>query len=306
MPELPGSRAVTVGPSGSAGALPLGGDLESAAASESQAPDPAWIASIANSLFRGLPAEGLAGPGASLPSAPVFAVDALAAQVPGTPIAAPPASPNLTPGASGIPGPGASGPAAHIHAFEPLTTQGQPTPAQAVPPSGEKGTSGPSVPAVSGLGRKRQRRPDWKSAARVCQRRRPRLAAEHAWRRHVDHSVFRRRHSQWWTRRGTAVGARQCGPATCLSAGNGALAWANFAVGSRLTPSLRSASPARQRPPHPMQVKRGRSGSRRRQPARELLFPRRGFERVHAGSAPALWLDRSIAQSRRAACATSA
>jgi cysteine desulfurase / selenocysteine lyase len=148
MPELPGSRAVTVGPSGSAGALPLGGDLESAAASESQAPDPAWIASIANSLFRGLPAEGLAGPGASLPSAPVFAVDALAAQVPGTPIAAPPASPNLTPGASGIPGPGASGPAAHIHAFEPLTTQGQPTPAQAVPPSGEKGTSGPSVPAV--------------------------------------------------------------------------------------------------------------------------------------------------------------
>jgi len=138
MPELPGSRAVTVGPSGSAGALPLGGDLESAAASESQAPDPAWIAAIANSLFRGLPAEGLAGPGASLPSAPVFAVDALTAQVPGIPIAAPPASPNLTPGASGIPGPGASGPAAHIHAFEPLTTQGQPTPAQAVPPSGEK------------------------------------------------------------------------------------------------------------------------------------------------------------------------
>jgi len=148
MPELPGSPAVTVGPSGSAGALPLGGDLESAAASESQAPDPAWIAAIANSLFRGLPAEGLAGPGASLPSAPVFAVDALTAQVPGIPIAAPPASPNLTPGASGIPGPGASGPAAHIHAFEPLTTQGQPTPAQAVPPSGEKGASAPSVPAV--------------------------------------------------------------------------------------------------------------------------------------------------------------
>ena len=33
MPELPGSRGVMVGPSGSAGALPLGGDLESAAAS---------------------------------------------------------------------------------------------------------------------------------------------------------------------------------------------------------------------------------------------------------------------------------
>ena len=77
MPELPGSRAVTVGPNGSAGALPLGGDLESAAASESQAPDPARIASIANSLFRGVPTDAATGPGASLPSAPVFTVDAL-------------------------------------------------------------------------------------------------------------------------------------------------------------------------------------------------------------------------------------
>src|SRR6185295_14519533 len=120
MPELPGSRAVTVGPSGSAGALPLGGDLESAAAAESQAPDPAFIASIANALYRGLPVGELAGPGASPPSAPVYAVDALSARVPEAPIAAPPISPNLTPGSSGIPGPGASAPAGHIHAYGPL------------------------------------------------------------------------------------------------------------------------------------------------------------------------------------------
>ena len=54
MPELPGSRVDEVGPNGSAGALPLGGELESAAASESQAPDPAWIASIAKCSVQGI------------------------------------------------------------------------------------------------------------------------------------------------------------------------------------------------------------------------------------------------------------
>ena len=110
MPELPGSRAMTVGPSGSARALPLGGELESVAASESQAPDPAFIASIANALFRGLPAEGLAGPGANLPSAPVYGPDALAARSPHVPNAAAPASSNFASGA----GPGAEAPAVPI------------------------------------------------------------------------------------------------------------------------------------------------------------------------------------------------
>ena len=148
MPELPGSRVMMVGPGASAGTLPVGGELERVAATESQAPDPAWIASIANSLFSGLPSESVAGPGASPPSIPVFAVDALSAQVPGAPIAAPPAPATTpTPGATGVPGPGAAGPSAPLHAYEPLTTQGQPTPAQAVPPNGEKGTSGPYLPA---------------------------------------------------------------------------------------------------------------------------------------------------------------
>ena len=148
MPELPGSRVMMVGPGASVGSLPVGGELERVSAGESQAPDPAWIASIANALFSGSPGESVTGPGASPPSVPVFAVDALSAQVPGAPNAAPLApSATPTPGASGVPGPGAAGPSAPLHAYEPLTTQGQPTPAQAVPPSGEKGTSGPYVPA---------------------------------------------------------------------------------------------------------------------------------------------------------------
>ena len=148
MPELPGSRTMMVGPGASTGSLPVGGEFERVAAAESQAPDPAWIAAIANSLFSGLPEQSITGPGASPPSVPIFAVDAVSAQVPGAPIAAPSApSTTPTPGASGVPGPGAAGPSAPLHAFEPLTTQRQPTPAQAVPPSGEKGTSGLYVPA---------------------------------------------------------------------------------------------------------------------------------------------------------------
>ena len=93
---LPGSRVMRVGPGASVGSFPLGGELERASAGESQAPDPAWIASIANALFSGLPGESVTGPGASSPSVPAFAVDALSAQVPGAPNTAPPA-PSITP-----------------------------------------------------------------------------------------------------------------------------------------------------------------------------------------------------------------
>ena len=86
MPELPGSRVMMVGPGASVGSLPVGGELERVSAGESQAPDPAWIASIANTLFSGSLGESVTGPGAS---PPVFAVDALSAQVPGAPNAAP-------------------------------------------------------------------------------------------------------------------------------------------------------------------------------------------------------------------------
>ncbi len=84
--------------------LPRGDTLERAAAREGQAPDPAWIASIANSLFKVAPGDPVIGPGASLPSAPVYAVEPIIAQIPGAPVSAPPLSPNLTPGRLGCAG----------------------------------------------------------------------------------------------------------------------------------------------------------------------------------------------------------
>ena len=67
MPELPGSRVMMVGPGASVGSFPVGGELERVSAGESQAPDPAWIASIANTLFSGSLGELVMGPGASPP-----------------------------------------------------------------------------------------------------------------------------------------------------------------------------------------------------------------------------------------------
>ena len=70
MPELPGS-------------MPRADTLERAAALEGQAPDPAWIAAIANSLFKTAPGEPPpSGPGANLPSAGVYAVEPLMARIP--------------------------------------------------------------------------------------------------------------------------------------------------------------------------------------------------------------------------------
>jgi cysteine desulfurase / selenocysteine lyase len=144
MPELPGSQAWAAAPSASAATLPSADSLERAAALEGQAPDPAWIASIANSLFKGVPNDPVPLPGANLPSAPVFAV---VASIPGAPSTVPPVSPNLTPGAAGVPGPGASLPSAPVEAYEPLTTASASAPAAAASqPSSEKGAAG-ALPA---------------------------------------------------------------------------------------------------------------------------------------------------------------
>jgi cysteine desulfurase / selenocysteine lyase len=130
-------------------------EFERAAAAQASAPDPAWIASIANSLFRGVPVDAPPGPGASLPSAPAFAHEPVIASVPGAPGAAPPVSPSLTPGAAGLPGPGPSAPASPVHAYEPLAAASESGPAAAAAqPSGEKGAAGvapasPSPPLPS-------------------------------------------------------------------------------------------------------------------------------------------------------------
>lgn len=120
-------------------------EYERAATADASAPDPALIASIANSLFRGVPVDAPPGPGASLPASPAFAVEPVAAAIPGVPNAAPPLSPNLTPGVSGVPMPGASLPSAPVNAVEPLANAalpGTPVAAAAAQPSGEKGAAG--------------------------------------------------------------------------------------------------------------------------------------------------------------------
>jgi cysteine desulfurase / selenocysteine lyase len=135
-------------------------EFERAAAAQAAAPDPAWISSIANSLFRGVPVDAPPVAGASLPSAPVFAHEPIIASVPGAPSAAPPVSPDLTRSAAGVPTPGASVPASPVHAYEPLATASESVlAAAAAQPSGEKGAAGaapasPSPPPPStGLSR---------------------------------------------------------------------------------------------------------------------------------------------------------
>jgi cysteine desulfurase/selenocysteine lyase len=135
MPDYPGSQA----------GLPTGDAIERTAALDGRAPDPAWIAAIANSLFKVVPGDAMTGAGASLPSAPIYAIEPVIAQIPGVPASAPPVSPNLTPGATGAPGPGASTASVPVHGYEPLTKLGTPTPAEAIPPSGEKGSPSPVV-----------------------------------------------------------------------------------------------------------------------------------------------------------------
>jgi len=125
-------------------------EFERAAAAQVSAPDPAWIASIADSLFRGVPVDAPPGAGARLPSAPVFAHEPVIASVPGAPGAAPPVSPNLTPGAAGVPTPGATVPASPVHAYEPLARASESVlAAAAAQPSGEKGAAGvaPALPS---------------------------------------------------------------------------------------------------------------------------------------------------------------
>ena len=123
-------------------------EFERAAAAQASAPDPAWIASIANSLFRGVPVDAPPGPGASLPSAPAFAHEPVMASVPGAPrrrtAGVAKSDARLQPACRR---PGASVPASPVHAYEPLAAASESVPAAAAAQlSGEKGAAG-AVPA---------------------------------------------------------------------------------------------------------------------------------------------------------------
>ena len=109
-------------------------------------PDAASIARLANALYNSPPSPPVPGPGAALPSAPVFAAEPMYRSVPGLPATELPLSPNLNPGLPPMPIPasGAAQPSAPVFAVEPMLAQAQ---APGVPgvaqPWGDKG--GPAM-----------------------------------------------------------------------------------------------------------------------------------------------------------------
>jgi cysteine desulfurase/selenocysteine lyase len=110
-------------------------------------PDAASIARMANAFYAAPPSPPIPGPGAALPSAPVFAAEPLYNAIPGTPALTPPLSPNLNPGLQPMPIPasGAAQPSAPVFAIEPLIAQTQsPSSFSAGQPQGGKG-----APALS-------------------------------------------------------------------------------------------------------------------------------------------------------------
>ena len=237
MPELPGSRAVTSRPQRVGRSVAAWWRPRSAAASESSG-----AGSRLDRRDRQLAVQGLAGRGSRRPGRqPAFGAGVrcrcLDRAVPGAPIAAPSASPNLTPGASGVPGPGASGPAAHVHAYEPLTTQGQPTPAKPC----RRRVKREHRPVRAGCPRSRSARdvPIGNATA---------MFASDADLASLPSTLggamsiipsFRRRHSRWRTRRGAAVGTCQRGPATSSLRRRRRPRLGRRGRRLRLTPSLR-------------------------------------------------------------------
>jgi len=85
---------------------------------------------VANAFYATPPSNPMPGPGAALPSAPVFAAEPIYNSLPGVPALQPPLSPNLNPGLPPMPIPasGAAQPSAPVFAVEPLLGQVQSSP----------------------------------------------------------------------------------------------------------------------------------------------------------------------------------
>ena len=82
-------------------------------------PDAATVARMANAFYASPPSAPVPGPGAALPSAPVFAAEPMYNSLPGVPALQPPLSPNLNPGLPPMPIPasGAAQPSAPVFAI---------------------------------------------------------------------------------------------------------------------------------------------------------------------------------------------
>jgi cysteine desulfurase/selenocysteine lyase len=140
------------GAAASAAATPGAGEAARYAPA-ADAPDAATIARMANAFYAAPPSPPIPGPGAALPSAPVFAAEPLYRSIPGLPAVELPLSPNLNPGLPPMPIPasGAAQPSAPIFAVEPMLGQAQTAPAPAIAqPQGGKGT--PATPLVPQFG----------------------------------------------------------------------------------------------------------------------------------------------------------
>ena len=115
-------------------------------------PDAAAIARIANAFYATPPSHPIPGPGAALPSAPVFAAEPIYNSLPGVPALQPPLSPNLNPGLPPMPIPasGAAQPSAPVFAIEPMLghAQSSPTPSAIQPQGGKTGSAAPLVRPV--------------------------------------------------------------------------------------------------------------------------------------------------------------
>ena len=85
-------------------------------------PDAATVARMANAFYTTPPSAPVPGPGAALPSAPVFAAEPMYNSLPGVPALQLPLAPNLNPGLPPMPIPasGAAQPSAPIFAIEPM------------------------------------------------------------------------------------------------------------------------------------------------------------------------------------------
>jgi cysteine desulfurase/selenocysteine lyase len=121
---------VTDAPAAAAQAATPGAGEAARYAPAADLPDAAAIARMANAFYASPPSAPVPGPGAALPSAPVFAAEPMYNSVPGVPALQLPLSPNLNPGLPPMPIPasGAAQPSAPVFAGEPMLVQAQSAP----------------------------------------------------------------------------------------------------------------------------------------------------------------------------------
>ncbi len=150
-PSDPAAAAASATQGATPGQTPGTSEVSQLAPQVPGVPDAATIARLANAFYAGAPSSPMPGPGAALPSAPVFAGEPMYNSLPGVPALQLPLSPNLNPGLPPFPFPasGAAQPSAPVFAVEPLLAQGTsaPTPGTISPAGDTSIQRAPAIPA---------------------------------------------------------------------------------------------------------------------------------------------------------------